>query len=130
MGEEPLPGPGVGGGTPSQAEGVAHPGKGTPPPGKGYPLPGKGVPPLQVRSQDGGGYPYRSSIACTCYAAGGVPHTGGLSCYSLNFKGKGYFRWKTTAKNVLKKKNIIRVKQKSPKSIGSFQISQQGRIQN
>ena len=33
-----------------------------------------GNPPIQVRSQDwGGGTPYWNSIACTCYAAGGMP---------------------------------------------------------
>ena len=66
------------GGTPSR------PGKGVPPwsrPGEGIPPPPppiqtwEGVPPVQVRSQDGGGgsTPNWNSIACTCYAAGGMP---------------------------------------------------------
>ena len=93
-----------GGGTPSQVQvgGYTHPrgyphppgpGKGiTPPPhlGRGIPPPGPGKwvpplsrpekgysppPPIQVRSQDGGGggTPNQNSIACTCYVAGGMP---------------------------------------------------------
>ena len=90
QGGTPFPDPGRSGATPFQGPGGGR--------GQGvgwYPFlgpgGGRGYPPVQVKSQDGGGgrgqaggvlpvqvrsrggYPYRNSIACTCYAAGGMP---------------------------------------------------------
>ena len=65
----PFPGPG-GGVPPSQVQvGRAGPGG----EGRGYPFlgPGKGVPPSQVQVE--GTTPNWNSIACTCYAVGGMP---------------------------------------------------------
>ena len=73
---DPFPGPGLGDPLPRSRQGrypFPGPDRGYPHPGRGYPT-WEGVPPpIQVRSQYGGSTPYRSSIACTCYAAGGVP---------------------------------------------------------
>ena len=58
----------MGGGTPSQVQ-VG----GTPSTDGGYPLPRRGGTPHPVQILGWGGTPYRSSIACTCYTAVGMP---------------------------------------------------------
>ena len=57
-----------------RSRGTPPPGKGVPPAWEGVPPPGKGVPPAwEGVPPDPRGIPYLNSIACTCYAAGGVP---------------------------------------------------------
>ena len=94
-GGTPFPGPGRGyplprwGGYPllrsRWGRGVPHLRRGTPT-WEGVPPAWEGVPPLSRSDPRMGVPPSWSSIACTCYVAGGVAscvHAGGLSCWQV-----------------------------------------------